>query len=143
MWQAAAKSRHNTDRKIRRRGRHWKNSIMKHTVATMKTISGSADNDRAIAAEFCRDALTEARTRRDLIKSIADLGSVLDAAQLAIAADARAGIRHIHAAMQEASEFHHRSGLSPRIDDALLEIGKMQDEVEPLYRWLHMLYTRD
>lgn len=116
---------------------------MKHTVSTMKIISGSADNDRVIAAEFCSDATAEAQTRLDSIKSIADLGSVLDSAQLAIAADARAGIRHIHAAMQDVSEFHHLSGLSQRVDDALLKIGKMQDEAEELHRWLHILYTRD
>jgi hypothetical protein len=125
------------------RRRTKENKRMKHTVSTMKVISGSADNDRVIAAEFCRDAITEAQTRLDRVQSIAGLGSVLDAAQLAIAADARAGIRHIHAAMHEVSEFHHPSGLSQRFDEALLKIGKMQDEVEPLYRWLHMLYTRD
>ncbi len=116
---------------------------MKHTVSTMKTISGSADNDRVIATEFCSDAITEAQTRLDRIQSIADLRSVLDNAQLAIAADARAGIRHIHAAMQDVSEFHHLGGLSQRVDDALLKIGKMQDEAEALYSWLHILYTRD
>jgi hypothetical protein len=116
---------------------------MKHTISTMKIISGSADNDRVIAAEFCSDAITEAQSRLDRIKSIADLRSVLDSAQLAIAADARAGIRHIHAAMQDVSEFHHQGALSQRLDDALLKIAKMQDEVEALYRSLHMLYTRD
>jgi uncharacterized protein YPO0396 len=116
---------------------------MKHTVSTMKVISGSADNDRVIASEFCHDAITEAQTRLDRVKSIADLGAVLDAAQLAIAADARAGIRHIHDAIENVSQFHHRSDLSERFIDALQKIRKMQDEVEPLYRQLHMLYTRD
>lgn len=116
---------------------------MKYTVSTMKAISGSADNDRTIAAEFCSDAIAEAQTRLDRIKSIADLGSVLDSTQLTIAADARAGIRHIHAAMQDLSEFHHQGGLSLPVDEALLKIGKMQGEAETLHRWLHVLYTRD
>lgn len=45
--------------------------------------------------------------------------------------------------MQDVSEFHHLGGLSQRVDDALLKVGKMQDEAEALYSWLHMLYTPD
>jgi hypothetical protein len=116
---------------------------MKHTVSTMKIISGSADNDRKIAAEFCLEALTEASTRLSTIRVIADLRAILNAAQLALAADARAGIRHIYAALQEVNEFHHRSALSSRFDDVLSEVSKAQDEAEALYRWLHLLYTRD
>ncbi|HGO6128883.1 hypothetical protein [Burkholderia cepacia] len=116
---------------------------MKHTVEAIKTISSSADNARSIVSEFCEEALTEARVRLDRVRSIATLGAILDAAQLAIAADARAGLRHLHAAMQEVDEHHHRGALAGRFDETLLAIGKAQEEVEELYRWLHMLYTRD
>lgn len=116
---------------------------MKHTVEAIKTISSSADNARTIVSEFCQEAVTEARTRLDRVKSIANLSTILDATQLAIAADARAGLRHLHAAMQEVDEYHYRSSLAGRFDETLLAIGNAQDEVEGLYRWLHMLYTRD
>ena len=116
---------------------------MKHTVEAIKTISSSADNARTIVTEFCQEALTEARTRLDRVKSIAGLGSILDAAQLAITADARAGIRHLHAAIQEVDEYHHQGALAGRFDETLLAVGDAQDEIEKLYRWLHMLYTRD
>jgi hypothetical protein len=116
---------------------------MKHTVEDIKTISSSADNARAIVSEFCQEAVTEARARLDRVKSIANLSTILDAAQLTIAADARAGLRHLHAAIQEVSEHHYRGSLAGRFDDALLAVGNAQDEAEKLYRWLHMLYTRD
>ncbi|WP_241299391.1 hypothetical protein [Burkholderia stabilis] len=116
---------------------------MKHTVEAIKTISSSADNARIIVSEFCQEALNEARMRLDCVKSIANLGTILDAAQLTIAADARAGVRHLHAAMQEVDEHHHRGALAGRFDETLLAIGNAQEEVEELYRWLHMLYTRD
>ncbi|MGN8111761.1 hypothetical protein ACTJLB_27535 [Paraburkholderia sp. 22098] len=116
---------------------------MKHTVETIKTISSSADNARTIVSEFCQEAVSEARARLARVKLIANLSTILDAEQLAIAADARAGIRHIHAAMQEVNEYHHRGAMAGRFDDALLEIGNAQGEVEGLYRWLHMLCTRD
>lgn len=116
---------------------------MNHTVEAIKTISSSADNARAIVSEFCQEAVTEARARLDRIKSIANLSAILDAAQLAIAADARAGLRHLHAAMHEVSEHHYRGSLAGRFDDALLAVRNAQDEAEKLYRWLHMLYTRD
>lgn len=116
---------------------------MKHTVSTMKTISGGTDSDRVIAAEFCADAIKAAQTRLNRIKFTADLAAVLDSAQLAVATDARAGIRHLHAAMESVCEFHHQGSLSQQLDAALLKIGKVQEEAEALHRWLHMLYTRD
>ncbi|MXN76414.1 hypothetical protein GR157_16910 [Burkholderia sp. 4701] len=116
---------------------------MKHTVEAIKTISSSVDNARTIVSEFCEEALTEARARLDRVKAIANLGTILDAAQLAIAADARAGLRHLHAVMQEVNEHHYRGSLAGRFDETLLAIGNAQHEAEELYRWLHMLYTRD
>ena len=116
---------------------------MKQTVEDIKTISGSADNAFAIVSEFCQEAVTEVRARLDRVKSIANLSNILDAAQLTIAADCRAGIRHLHAAIQEVSEHHYRGSLAGRFDDALLTVWNAQEEVEKLYRWLHMLYTRE
>ncbi|WP_232464834.1 hypothetical protein [Burkholderia ubonensis] len=58
---------------------------MKHTVEAIKTISSSADNARTIVSEFCQEAMTETRTRLDRVESIANLSTILDAAQLAIA----------------------------------------------------------
>ncbi|WP_432263341.1 hypothetical protein [Cupriavidus sp. TMH.W2] len=116
---------------------------MKHTVSTVKYVSSSADNARTIVAEFCQEALAEASTRLGRLTSISSLDTILDAAQLAIAADARAGIRHLNAALQAVAEHHHRGSLSGRFDETLAQIVKMQDEAEATYRWLHMLYTRD
>lgn len=87
---------------------------MKHTVEDIKTISSSADNARAIVSEFCQEAVTEARARLDRVKSIANLNTILDAAELTIAADARAGLRHLHAEMREVNEHHYRGSLAGR-----------------------------
>lgn len=116
---------------------------MKRTIDVMKRISGSTESDRKLATDFCREALSEASTRLDRLKSVCDLGEILDAQRLAIAADDRAGIRHIHACVQGLVEFHQRGSLSNSFDATLLDLGKMQDEAEGLYRWLHMLYSRD
>ncbi|KVU09315.1 hypothetical protein WK62_05985 [Burkholderia ubonensis] len=116
---------------------------MKHTVEAIKTISNSADNARIVVSEFCQEAMTEAQARLDRVKSIANQGAILDAAQLAIAADARAGLRHLHAAIQEVNEHHHRGALAGRFDETLRAIGNAQDEAEKLYRRLHILYMRD
>ncbi|CAE6900483.1 hypothetical protein [Paraburkholderia domus] len=116
---------------------------MKHTIETMKTVGGSADSARKIAIEFCNEASSEVHARLERLTGICDLGAILDAAQLAIAADARAGVRHIHAGMQAVAEFHHRSGLSGLIGSTELAVAKMQEEAEAMYRWLHLLYSRD
>lgn len=116
---------------------------MKYTVEAIKTVSASSDNARSIVSEFCQEAVSEARERLDRVTSVANLASILDAGQLAMAADARAGVRHLYAAMQGVDEHHHRGALAGRFDEALLEIANIQEEIEGLYRWLHMLYTRD
>lgn len=116
---------------------------MKHTITTMKGISGSVDNDRKIAAEFCQEALAEAQTRLDQLNRICNLGAVLDAAQLSVATDARAGIRHIRAGMRDVAELHNRGGLAGVIGSTESELTSIKEEAEGLYRWLHQLYYRD
>lgn len=116
---------------------------MKLTIDEMKRIAVNADDARKVASEFCEDASAEVHERLDRLKAICDLGSILDAAQLTIAADARAGIRHIHAGMQAVAEVHHRGPLSDLLDGALLKIGKAQEDAEGMYRWLSELYSRD
>ncbi|QGZ56141.1 hypothetical protein FAZ97_09200 [Paraburkholderia acidiphila] len=118
---------------------------MKHTVSEMKHISSSTDNARAEVAEFCAEVLIEARARFDLVKSIVELRSILDSKQLAIAADARAGIRHIHAGVQAVVDYHHhqRGALDGRFDETLATTAKYLDDVEALYSWLDKLYSRN
>ncbi|MBB6582222.1 hypothetical protein [Ralstonia solanacearum] len=116
---------------------------MKLTIDAMKRIAVNADDARKVAAEFCGEASSEARERLDRLKEICDLGSILDAAQLTVAADMRAGIRHIHAGMQAVAEVHHRGPLSDLFDGALLELGKLQEDADGMYRWLFLLYSRD
>jgi len=116
---------------------------MKYTVEDIKTISSSADSARAIVSEFCQEVEAEAQVRLNRVRSIANLNTILDAAELVSAADARAGLRHLYAAMQGIQEHHHRGSLASRFDAASLAAWKAQDEAEKLYSWLHMLYTRD
>ena len=116
---------------------------MKYTVSTVKSVSSSADNARSIVVEFCQEVLEEAGKRASLLSSIADLGTILDATQLAIAADARAGIRHLNAAVQAVNEHHLRGEMAGRFDDTLGRLAKMQEDAESTYRWLHELYTCD
>lgn len=116
---------------------------MQRNVHTMKSISGNADQDRIIAAEFSKEAIEESQARLDRIQSIADLSSILDHAQLAIAADARAGIRHIHAAVKDVSEFHKNGSLAQQLNVAPVKIGKMLEAAEELYHMLHDHYYRD
>ncbi|MDR6397963.1 hypothetical protein ACTOWA_00335 [Herbaspirillum seropedicae] len=115
---------------------------MKHTISAMKLISGNADNDRAIADEFCSESKAESKNRLETIKNIAFLGSILDRTQLDVAADARAGIRHIYAGVIDVQTFHQKGNLAPQLNDAVAKIEKMLDEANGLYRWLHELYTQ-
>lgn len=116
---------------------------MKHTVYALKHISSATDNATKIVAEFCEEVLEEASKRQRQISSIADLGTILDARQLAIGADARAGIRHLVASVLAASEHHRKGAMAGRFDETLTQLAKMQGEVEATYRWLHKLYTND
>ena len=116
---------------------------MKHTVEAIKTISSNSDNARTVVSQFCQEVVSEAQARLDRVKSIANLASILDAGQLAVAADARAGVRHLYAALQGIDEYHHRGSLAGQFGEALQEVSGALQEIEGLYRWLHMLYTRD
>lgn len=116
---------------------------MRHTVSTLKNISSATDTATKIVAAFCQDVLEEARQRQRRISSIADLETILDAEQLAIAADARAGIRHLVAGVLDVSEYHQKGSMAGRFDETLKELAKLQEKVESTYRWLQMLYTRD
>ncbi|MEX3917944.1 hypothetical protein AB4Y43_17130 [Paraburkholderia sp. BR10872] len=118
---------------------------MKYTASEIKNISSATDNARATVTDFCTEAIDEARERLKLVNSIANLTSILDARQLAIAADARAGIRHIHAAILDVHAYHDKptASMSGRFDEALKEIGEMKEKVEKLYRWLDSLYSHD
>ncbi|MGF6440354.1 hypothetical protein [Paraburkholderia youngii] len=116
---------------------------MKHTVAAMVKISPTGHTDRHVLTEFCGDVLTAARMRRDLVKEIADLKTILDAAQLARAADARAGVRHLAAGLHLVMEHFHGGPLVELLNAAQADIVPLQDEIEKLYRWLNMLYTEE
>jgi hypothetical protein len=113
---------------------------MKHTVETIKRISGSAEADGRIADEFCQEALEEATKRLNQIQHVCGLGAILDSTLLAGVGDALAGIRHIHAAMHDVAEFHHNGQLATTLDQMLSQLGELQDKAEGSYRWLDYLY---
>ncbi|MBA9846773.1 hypothetical protein [Ralstonia pickettii] len=116
---------------------------MKHTVSDVKQVSSATDNATKIVAEFCHEVLEEAKKRQRRLSSIADLESILDSEQLAIAGDARAGIRHLVASVLAVSEHHQKGAMAGRFDETLSQLAKIQDEAESTYRWLHALYARD
>ena len=116
---------------------------MKHTVSAMLKIEGDGDTARRAITEFCSDVLTAVRMRRDLVKEIADLKTILDTTQLSRAADARAGVRHLGAALHEVMEHHHGGPLSEQLEKAQADIAPLADEIEGLYNWLKMLYAED
>ncbi|MBA9859462.1 hypothetical protein [Ralstonia insidiosa] len=116
---------------------------MKHTVSALKHLSSTTDDAKKIAAEFCREVLAEASQRQRRLSAIADLETILDAEQLAIAADARAGVRHLVAGVLEVSEYNKNGSMAGWFDETLKELAKLQEQVESKYSWLQMLYTRD
>lgn len=66
-----------------------------------------------------------------------------DSKQLLAATDAVAGIRHVFALMQGASEFHQKGALAGSFDAAERQIAEMQEKGEAMVRWLRDLYTRE
>ena len=116
---------------------------MKHTVSTLKHLSSTTDDDKKIVAEFCQEVLAEASQRQRRLSAIADLETILDAKQLAVAADARAGVRHLVAGVLEVSEYNKDGAMAGWFDETLKILAETQEKVESNYRWLHMLYTRE
>lgn len=116
---------------------------MKHTISEMLAISGDSESDRLMAANFCNEVVTAARSRLDRVKAIADLRTIVDATQMVVVTDARAGIRHLHAGLHQVMERHLDSVLAGHFDRALEDIAKIQDEATRLHRWFNTLYSDD
>lgn len=112
---------------------------MKITLDTILRVSGSTDDDRRIAQEFAREAMTEAEARLAQLDDLRLGKAILDAAGLGTAWDACAGIRHLHALLQESVEFHGRSELQKIFVAAHEKVKEMQQTGDAIYLRLSQL----
>lgn len=112
---------------------------MKITLDTILRISGSAADDRRVAEEFAREELTEAEARFGQLYDLRVGKVILDAAGLRTAWDACVGIRHLHALLQEAVEFHRRSELQKIFVAAHEKVKEMQQTGDAIYLRLSQL----
>lgn len=113
---------------------------MKITLETIMCISGSAEDDRRVADEFAREAIAEAQARFEPLDALRSGKTILDGAGLRAATDALAGIRHLHALLQEVVEFHRRGELHKVFVAANEKIEAIRKKAEAIYLRLSGLY---
>ncbi|WP_116136815.1 hypothetical protein [Trinickia diaoshuihuensis] len=113
---------------------------MKITLETIMRVSGSAEDDQRVANEFSREAIAEAEARFENLNTLRSGKAILDDAGIRAAKNALAGIRHLHALLQEVVEFHRRSELQSVFVAAHKKIGEMLEKAETIYLRLSSLY---
>jgi hypothetical protein len=113
---------------------------MKHSIDTIKRLSGDLPDGQNIAGEFCREVMLEIEKRAKKITRLYSLEMVLDAEMLAQAANDLAGIRHLMRGVSEMQEFHHKGSLAPFFDSLLQKTAPQLKNAEEQYRLLYELF---